>query len=164
MTQLSEYQTFVRSVEATATCPQRERLLHGALGLTCEYLEYAQAQTIGEKVKEMGDICYFLAVIVDALGGTLQQIPADVRPGDDIKAIESLASEVKRRAFYGKQRDADAWIVMTCNELISWMLNACDCVLDVNMMKLKARYPAGRFNASDAMARADEAMGETKIA
>lgn len=162
--QLSEYQSFVRSLEATAQSSQRERLLHGALGLTCEYLEFSQAETIGGKVKEMGDICYFLTVIVDALGGRLEYVDEAISPGADVRIIEAIASEVKRRAFYGRQAWTDEEVLYACNRLVSFMLTQCDFVLDVNVMKLRARYPAGRFDASDAMARADEAADGNRVA
>lgn len=166
--QLSEYQAFVRSIESTASTSQINRLLHGALGLASELLELQQARTIGEQVKESGDICYFLTVIVDALGGQIEKYePADMPANPNLTAhAEAIISEIKRRAFYARTKHSDLEIIFYCNVLLTAALNDCDFVLDVNVSKLRARYPAGHFDADHAMARADEVVNpdENKIA
>jgi hypothetical protein len=151
----SEYQKFVVSIEATAQGPILLRMLHGGLGLATEWLEFVVEMNPGKRCEELGDVCYFATVIIDALGGELNpEVPVE-RVQD---LVETICSEIKRRAFYDKQKLADEVLIRMCNQIVGAAQAEFGYVLILNTIKLKQRYPNGKFDAGDAMARADESL------
>ena len=151
----SEYQKFVVSIEATAQAGLLPRLLHGRLGLATEWLEFAATGNEGKRCEELGDLCYFATVIIDALGGELNPEESEEHA---IELIETVCSEIKRRAFYDKQKLSDEVLIRLCNQIVGIAMHHFGYVLILNTIKLKQRYPNGKFDSNDAIARADESL------
>lgn len=155
------YTDFVKTVESHSWHEPPQRLLHAAMGLVTEVGEIYEINGETHLLEEVGDICWYLALGLDALGVNWDEV--EILPEDDfIKAVRGetvdqtrviLASELldmlKKFIFYGREISTEkalATLVMLKNAL-HWGLVYSEAnfsledVTEANMKKLKARYP-----------------------
>lgn len=155
------YTDFVKTVESTSWHQPNERLLHAAMGLCTETAELFEIDNEQHQLEELGDICWYLALGLDAIGHSFEAVPLletedflnKVRGEDPGQALVIYSSDlldmVKKQVFYGREIDAtkavDAF-VMIKNVLIHGMVAIdldydIDAVVAANIKKLTARFP-----------------------
>ena len=155
------YTDFVKTVESHSWHEPPQRLLHAAMGLVTEIGELYETTCELHLAEELGDICWYLALGLDALGVNWDDV--EIIPEDDFfKAVRGetsdqtlviLSSELldmlKKFIFYGREiqlEKAASHLVMMKNAL-HWALIysnpdlTLEMITEANMKKLKARYP-----------------------
>jgi hypothetical protein len=141
-----------------------EDLKHGAHGLATELYEYACAPDEENRNEELGDICWYLAVIVRGLDLCLDDICPPTDDGTMFAmtfpaCAHEVVGDLKRLAYYDRQEIRDRLITNIRSTLICIQgLASCSMaeLLDQNSHKLlKKRYPDG-FSNEAATARRDK--------
>ena len=112
------YTDFVKTVESTSWHQPNERLLHAAMGLCTETAELFEIDNEQHQLEELGDICWYLALGLDAIGHSFEAVPLletedflnKVRGEDPGQALVIYSSDlldmVKKQVFYGREIDA----------------------------------------------------------
>lgn len=192
---IQEYITLAIRTEASAkealdqwqnANTQREvRLLHGLAGLVSERGELAyETRTAAALLEERSDVCWYCAIIIDALPLRDETDPTRLTPivqhyldgvcpcTDAITyAVEldhylHIASDIiKAYAFYGRGSfvhpllpEAESEDALTVLREITYLLLAAfgsAAVFEANIAKLQKRYP-GKFTQDAANARTDK--------
>jgi hypothetical protein len=61
----TEYVIEARKFDHTADWPQSHRFLHAFTGIVSDYGELVNATSPGNRVEEMGDVCWYLHILCD---------------------------------------------------------------------------------------------------
>jgi hypothetical protein len=143
--------------------PARPRLLHAALGIVTEIMEYFDNEDEINAKEELGDVYWYVAIAADELGMTFDEIKASHDGvGTTYSAIGGLCDVVKRANFYGVPFDTETftqWLGLT----LHWMERICvyenvtpeECMA-ANIAKLSARFP-DKFTTVNAVNRDKDA-------
>lgn len=158
--------------------PTRDQnLLYFSLGLVGEAIEVLSApREAAPMEKELGDVLWYTARLADLVGITMGQIEnhTDELDGkipiklDTTEAITALVINagaigeiIKKVVRDGRQIDRDVLLTKFAHVYAyvqdvaqDHHLNLSD-ITETNIKKLEARYPKLRFDAQDAIARAD---------
>lgn len=134
------------------------RLLHAALGVCTEVAELHDGHTVVNKLEELGDILWYLAIADDVLDWHSEHYHADMmKPA--LFYIGEIQDVVKRHIFYGKSLDVErisrsfsAILEHVMADLKMSGLPLEDCCR-ANIMKLEKRYPEKFFDAKAAIHR-----------
>ena len=169
---------------STIKCPSLEphnaaRLVHMALGLTTEALEFKASLDKNlpqhEQLMEMSDICWFSALACEELG-TLPTVAQSTYPQLGVQKVldlcELFGSRVKAALVYGspvKESDpypeywkrVPAEILQRTYAIASMHLSGED-ILDLNITKLKARY-GDKFTKAAALVRNENAEAKAVL-
>lgn len=138
-------------------------LAHAALGINTEWREYLEASTGEHAAEELGDLCWFIALALTALGTTT--IPALKADPDDIttpEAIAQLQNIAKDWFAYGVLSDDQRGEALFALSVIAAHLfrhHDVGTLQRKNISKLSARYPEA-WNQQDALERDTEAECE----
>lgn len=134
------------------------RLLHAALGVCTEVAELYDGHTVVNKLEELGDILWYLAIADDVLDWHSEHYHADMTK-PPVFYIGDLQDVVKRHIFYGKELDVErisrsfsAIMEHVVVDLEVSGLPLEDCYR-ANIMKLEKRYPEKFFDAKAAIHR-----------
>lgn len=157
------------------------RLVHMALGLSTEAIELLDAVRaklpLEQQQMELSDILWFSALACDELGIEIQEreIVGNTYPPRGIHKLaarcELFASRIKAAIAYGtpiKPNDPtpDFWrqipkvIFLSACAIGDFSLGNPGKLMDLNIQKLRARYPKGKFDELAATVRNEAA--ETK--
>jgi hypothetical protein len=140
-------------------------LQHGGLGLATEWDELINAHDEDNRNEELGDLCWYLALIARGLGlrGVDVVLPPDVRAGllPSARAqVPAIVGDLKRLIYYGRETVRER-LVGHIQETLLWVEltiapYSMAQMLDLNSHKLlKKRYPDG-FSNEAATARRDK--------
>lgn len=156
---LEEYQKHAQRTSSTTTA--RDKLINGALGLCGEVNEYVRERLyIENRVREAGDVMWYVAEIAEGLGVTIADIAAiDEYSGSDIYNEAALiADAVKKYAFQGHKiekyeimRGLNVIMSSIARRMTDFGYNMDD-ILRGNVEKLLKRYPDG-FDAERSIHR-----------
>lgn len=152
------------------------RIAHAALGLTSELSELFEASIEDKpdwnRVEELGDLCWYLAIICDELGiadehlipGILQEFkstgPQFVIDGL-VVSVGQLANEAKRMIFYQAPPNYVAIVNATRRCLAALCTREeFELILVKNIRKLAIRYPDG---FTDVAAQIRDLESEIKV-
>lgn len=141
------------------TAPEKtpiDMLLNGGLGLGEEYIEYIQATTLEEKLKEAGDLCwYFASVIYGALflsGNNVYGLDDLAKHLSDMDSVDpdwmlmdsirAVIASIKKHKFQGHDLDLDDLITQSVSG-ISILERRHNGAMTQNIAKLFKRYPEG---------------------
>jgi NTP pyrophosphatase (non-canonical NTP hydrolase) len=169
---MNTYTDFVKTVESTSWHQPNERLLHAAMGLCTESAETFECTDQQHSLEELGDVCWYIALGLDAIGRSWEDAPIlteavflDMVRGEDAAVSLTLHSTdildmVKKAVFYGKAIDQDKLYdsfvmvknVISYGMIFSGMPYTLDEVVNANVKKLTARYP-GKFTEEAAVNR-----------
>lgn len=158
---MNTYTDFVKTVESTSWYDPNQRLLHAAMGLCTEMAELYEIQSEQHQLEELGDVCWYLALGLDALGHSFEDVPtinteeflSIVRGEDPGQALAIYSAElldmVKKQIFYGREINvakAVDLLVMIKNVLIQGIAAVeldydLEDVVNANVKKLMARFP-----------------------
>ncbi len=154
----------IRPFDGTDHGRRASRLVHGALGIVTEIGELMAAKTTGDEAstpaglaialrnykEELGDICWYLAVLADEFGFTLKESPEFDPEGTGFGVfIDSLSDHAKRTWFYNLPANVTS-IEAAANGVFSCVCHLCSKVtgsdsieeiLETNIRKLQVRYP-----------------------
>lgn len=150
----------------------RERLLEAALGICGEAEEIQYAYPV-DRIKEIGDLCWYYAQIVDVLHldpetlwankrPTLAQVPFGQQAGGLVRASGRLANVVQKHVFQGHEQaiimPAIREIPAQVADLAGRMGYTMPEIWAANIAKLEARYPNG-FTVQASRERTDFGSG-----
>lgn len=148
-----------------------DRLIHGVLGLTTEIDELKTATSHVNRLEEIGDLCWFFALVNDALIRLIHlppvsksQIEDSVAKGMRIEtAIATIADAAKRLKFYKSSKKINTETLAICvarvGEYISMSAmsaaamppaDALAYVQRLNIAKLTKRYGVDAQFTTDA--------------
>lgn len=163
-----DYPTFVRE-RFTKRAAGGEGLIHAAVGLVGEVLEFEEATTRAHQVEELGDCEFYLHAgyqvlnLVAPIGArtTFLGRPRFILHIQLLEEAEKLLDQAKKVWVYGKpigNRDVLTRLDRTRDALdaiyqfygFSWQE-----ILDANVVKLRKRYPTG-YSDAEALARKDK--------
>ncbi len=159
-----------------SSCNEQHRLLHAAMGAMTESIELTFYRSKRNLVEELGDICWYMAIALDALGRkTILERPRDIGSHSKRSSILVISAEsailldtMKKNIFYGKQYDREDYAA-SCEVIIHWIQQICfkqkflfEDVLAANIRKLRVRYP-DKFTDESAVNR-DLASEEQALA
>lgn len=155
------YTNFVKSVESISWHQPNERLLHAAMGLCTETAELYELESEQHELEELGDICWYVALGLDALGSSWEEI--QIMDGEEFVALvrgntadesvmiyaTDLLDMMKKNIFYGRPVDTEKAFgnLVLIKNCLHWGLVAggsdltLDQVVDANIKKLTARFP-----------------------
>lgn len=155
------YTDFVKSVESTSWHQPNERLLHAAMGLCTETAELYELESKQHELEELGDICWYVALGLDALGFSWEEVQIidveefknQVRGETADEGVMIYATDLldlmKKNIFYGRPVNTERAfnnLVMIKN-CLHWGLKESDSdltldeIVDANIKKLTARFP-----------------------
>lgn len=146
----AEYHKMAQRTASTTTA--RDKLINGALGLCGEVDEYARERLFVEnRVKEAGDVMWYVAELAEGLGVTIADIAAieDDGSADIYHNAAVIADAVKKYAFQGhKIEKYDImhglnWIMSSIAQRMEIFGYSIDDILRGNVEKLLKRYPDG---------------------
>lgn len=154
-----EYQKLAQRTSSTTTA--RDKLINGALGLCGEVNEYiCERLFIEKRVREAGDVMWYIAEIAEGLGVTI----ADIAAVEEYSGIEiyneaaQIADAVKKYAYQGHAIEKYD-IMVGLNAIMSTITRrmidfgySIDDILRGNVEKLLKRYPDG-FDAERSIHR-----------
>lgn len=158
---MTNYTQFVLSVESHSWHDPNQRLLHAAMGLCTETGELFDLKDAQHAIEEIGDVCWYLALAFDAIGESFEDttvldmdtFASEVRGESFEVSMVIYTTEVldllKKSIFYGRAIDHEklfSTLAMIKSILWHGVANTplgvtFDEVLDVNVAKLKKRYP-----------------------
>jgi len=177
MTSFKEYQTIAlnyegpyRKLEVPGLAPYDPgRMIHTALGIATETLEIQEIMRrksldLTDLLLELGDLCWFCAVACSELQKLPPHPSAIERPNlwTMAKKSERYVSRIKAGFAYGSlEREDDvpgSWAflpgeIFTIASTIGGSLAPDADILNMNLKKLRTRYPEGKFSSSQALAR-----------
>lgn len=165
------------------------RLVHSSLGIANEVGELAEAILSLESVpdpregqhellvvkEELGDLCWYAAVGLDAIGRTFEDAFRNICVPEDMGADErddqladywlkvgagNVAKYVKKAVFYGATDGLDSNLALAYASVVRAVESVCfecglsiiDDVLTLNIRKLNERYK-GKFSEEAAVRR-----------
>lgn len=157
-------------------------LWHGATGVSGEVGELLEALTAhvvdGEEIdlenviEEIGDIKFYLALILNSIGSTEQDLNYRPQGGENsgllVGAIQAcikaakLLDVIKKHSIHGHPLNKDLLLELVGGirlhlSVILGLLNVTqEQVLAENNRKLAKRYPNGSYSKEDNLARADK--------
>lgn len=177
----SDYCKLAARTESIPAIPGLEptivRLLHASLGLCTEVNEYLDAISAQNKVEELGDAYWYLAVLDNTFTiPDLQQLPnCDDADASGPYWVAMLQDICKRIIFYGKSLDNEPnknypygmlnALYRAYWGLIRWIedetvfnanLPSPVQLMEANILKLEKRYPDLRFDSTNAIVRNEE--------
>jgi len=124
------------------------RLVHAALGLTTEAIEFQLAKDLEHQVEEIGDIMWFAALAHNELGIGPSLIIDPYNKTTIIQLCEAFGSRIKAALIYGnatKPEDKTDWREVPYRILKLGVecstINSID-IFGANIQKLKTRYGA----------------------
>ena len=155
------YTDFVKSVESNSWHQPNERLLHAAMGLCTETAELYELESEQHELEELGDICWYVALGLDALGVSWEAVEimdfdifmAEVRGETADESVMIYATDLldmmKKNVFYGRPVNTEKALgdLVLIKNCLHWGLVAggsdltLDQVVDANVKKLMARFP-----------------------
>ena len=154
------------------------RLIHMALGLATEAIELTESVRLKlpleQQQMELSDILWFSALACDELGIEIsdREIAGNTYPSRGVHKLASrcelFASRIKAAVAYGtpiKPNDPtpDFWrqvpkvIFLQACSIGDYSLGHPGRLMELNIKKLRARYPAGKFDALAATVRNETA-------
>lgn len=158
---MNTYTDFVKTVESTSWHQPNERLLHAAMGICTEVGELYNLQSEQHEIEELGDVCWYVALALDAADSSWEAIRIvpeneflDVAVGQNaLEALVMLGTDlldlVKKQIFYGREIKNER--VLEILALIKNSLHygiamgssdaTLDDVINANVKKLMTRYP-----------------------
>lgn len=145
---LNEYQRLAQVTRNKALVGDI-RLATAALGLAGEVAELADETNLVDVVKELGDVCWYVAEIADNFDVKL----ANVIPGRSDKSMVVdaglVVDAIKKIVGHGHPKDFET-IRIKLGRVWGHVEKTCDAagvslsdVLEKNIAKLAARYPEG---------------------
>ncbi len=149
------------------------RLTHATLGLASEFKETTDSNA--NLLEEIGDYFWYLNLLTDALGVSLDDVEIDyLSAGSDLfinlgESVGDIANLVKRHIFYGKEIEQEdilasvAQLFKDLAELLNDDGHTLEQCLDANIRKLEKRYPNLRFEQEQALNRNLEAEKEALL-
>lgn len=174
-TQMSHLETYISNALRTESEPQfldgiaetledgelaiigrtKVRLIHAAMGMASEINELIEATDSVNLLEELGDVMWYWAVAVHALGHPPHQVlmlaeriekPEEGNAREDLfVAIGELNDMAKKHAFYDKSLGNSMLVLARILWLVEFLVQASgeslEYVMDRNIAKLKARYP-----------------------
>lgn len=153
---MTDYISFVRSVESASFHSPNQRLLHAAMGICTEAGELFELTSDLHMIEELGDLCWYLALGYDAIDLAWDfELEGDIQfrgdtPVDSLAIYSSeLLDVLKKQIFYGREfnvgRVAD--LLFTMKQVVIGRLAMVgdeitfDMVIEANIKKLMKRYP-----------------------
>jgi NTP pyrophosphatase (non-canonical NTP hydrolase) len=159
------YTEFVKSVESTSWHQPDPRLLHAAMGLVTESAEILTSESDEHTVEELGDVMWYVALGLDALGQQFEEVPllseddflnlvpGEAAPDSLVIVAADILDLVKKSVFYGRVIDhekivslfylmkniAHYGLIMSPNFEDNPVI--LDDVIEANVKKLRARFP-----------------------
>lgn len=143
--------------------PFKVDLLHMAIGIMGEVVEYQRATTPDNIIEELGDICFFLEGIRQIIKVPSDQY-MDVTPVSLIWDASELLDLVKKVCIYNKPLLPVLPGITRQIATIDMMLDLCiashgltgEQVIEANMAKMQKRYASGNYSNKQAIERADK--------
>ena len=164
---LRQYLPLAMRTEATAAeSPLQRRLLHAAIGLSTESAELLDSTSPTNMLEELGDLCWYCAIIYNALGLNPDH-DVEIREYSSTTHIRILVAQsgiildfMKKVEFYGADLDKyrgeiealTHCIISHVAALAVQMDSTLSNVLEANVRKLAVRYPS-RFTKEAALNR-----------
>lgn len=168
-TQYCKAAALTESIPVIDLGPRVTRLLHACIGFSGEYFEYKEATTTQNKLEELGDMPWYLAIIFNELELTVDPIdPAYINlPNPDhgvpVEHWLGMFNDIMHRAiFYNTALDKptkhypqsmEAALVEVFVNLYHYVHNECHLlgysifkILEMNIEKLAKRYPNLAFD------------------
>ena len=167
---LNEYQTAAARTIATDDTVDMQK--HALFGLTAEIGELMDAYyktdiVLEHVIKECGDVCWMCAELCTARGWFLGDIVSEYTgtPWGGWSVSEAAMCNGRIHGTYQKVLQGHSWdadcVKENINKIFSCMCGVAGCcgssldeVLQMNIEKLKARYPDG-FSTDRSLHRAD---------
>jgi len=153
----------VPTPELLSRLSEKSRVVHAVFGLLTECGELAKPESRTNLKEEIGDCCWYVAILLDEHGIDCDTVLSSSPPtGDDVGQYDSFSVELlellanvgrladgfKRQIFYGKsillQHDVFLLLKPVTQSLIKIAkINgySMDHILAANIAKLRARYP-----------------------
>lgn len=154
----------VRPFDTTDHGRRASRLVHAALGIDSETAELAIANTDANTLEELGDVCWYCAILSDEFGFDLEEVRHKATAG----GWGPIADQAKRVWFYNAPVDVTV-IEKSAGSLIDYvcMMGASigvslDLVLEANIRKLRTRFP-DKFTDQAAQVRDLEAEAKALV-
>lgn len=141
------------------------RLLHACIGFSGEYFEYKVATTTQNKLEELGDMPWYLAIIFNELRLTVDSVNLlpDPDPSKSVEHWLGMFNDILHRAiFYNTALDKptkhypqsmEAALVEVFVNLYHYVHSECHLlgysifkILEMNIEKLAKRYPNLAFD------------------
>lgn len=127
------------------------RVLHATYGIVTEVGELLLMTDDVNFVEEVGDICWYLAIVCDHWGVTFDELALladDQMAQDDPRVLLLCATDmmdlVKRASFYGKELDEVRFVRLAATLYVSLAkMTDIERAKGLNIAKLKKRYPDG---------------------
>lgn len=148
----SEYIALAARTEAAEKFTTPDRFLHGAIGIFTELVEFREAKTRENKIEEIGDLLWYIALIMRVGGQTSFHIL--VRTVDEnvsvLSATAVIADAAKRWKYYSAEPDDKVWdnvydalaIILSAINGYAMQLNVTtEMIMASNIYKLQQRYP-----------------------
>ncbi len=153
----------VRPFDNTDHGRRASRLVHAALGIDSECAELAISTTEANHLEELGDLCWYLAILADEFGFNLEV------PKDSPATWGGISDQAKRVWFYNAPANATLIQESACSLLgyvdreAKWGLGvSLDLVLESNIRKLRTRFP-DKFTDQAAQVRDVEAEAKALV-
>lgn len=143
--------------------PFKADLLHMAIGIMGEVVEYQSAQSHDNIIEELGDIYFFLEGIKQIIKVHDDQY-SDVDPISLTHDAAELLDLVKKVCIYNKPLSSVLPGITRQIATIDVLLGECFAshgliesqVIEANMAKLQKRYASGSYSNKQAIERADK--------
>lgn len=162
-----DYQQFVLS-KAAPPRPINERdfqLLHAALGLSTEFLEYDIAHNREDILEEVGDLVWYMMLTAHAVEFPVTNLPDSVEPRNhpllDLSTdIERFVSLIKKHCIYGADKTKELPLVFYSmwRSFVAFCQDEeieLDVLIAENQDKLNKRYAAA-FTTQESEDRKDK--------
>lgn len=143
--------------------PFKADLLHMAIGIMGEVVEFESAPNHDNVLEELGDICFFLEGIRQIIKVPDDQY-SDIDPVSLIHDSAELLDLVKKVCIYNKPllsvlpgivRQIATVDKLLTDSIIYYRLTE-NQVVEANMAKLQKRYASGSYSNKQAIERADK--------
>lgn len=149
----------VRPFDNTDHGRRASRLVHAALGIESEMAELGMSVDDANTLEELGDLCWYLAVLADEFGFDLEEVRHKAPAG----SWGAISDQAKRVWFYNAPADVTA-IEKAAGNLMQFVFVTAtislrvslDLVLEANVRKLRTRFP-DKFSDQAALNRDLEA-------
>lgn len=169
---ISEYQALAMRTCSIPYEKKFDKLVHGVCGLMSEIYEFQEAlKYTGEilethAIKELGDMCWMIAEICDTIApdeferlvSAFHSTKVNINM-NDVNFAKVKLCEIIQKKYQGHEVN-NLIVAYNMKIILDYILGYCDIfviklenVLEININKLKARYPEG-FNADQSLHRA----------
>lgn len=157
----------VRPFDNTDHGRRASRLAHAALGIESEMAELGMSVDDANTLEELGDLCWYLAVLADEFGIDLEHIQQRLYERNG--SWGAIYDQAKRVWFYNAPANVTA-IEQAVGNLLDFVhaaaaTNLCvslDLVLEANVRKLRTRFP-DKFSDQAAQVRDLEAEAKALV-